>query len=124
MQIIIIGLGGFIGTVLRFLLGGLVQPENSAFPWGTLAVNLIGCLGIGVLAELSEARGLLTPQTRGFLMVGILGGFTTFSAFAHETVNSVRQGVPAVAILNVGASVGLGLAAVWAGRAIANALWG
>lgn len=121
-----IGLGGFVGTILRYVLGGLVQSGTgtSAFPWGTLTINLLGCFGIGLLAELSEARGFLRPEMRGFLMVGILGGFTTFSAFANETVNAVRGAAMGVALLNVLASVGLGLIAVWAGRMIAHAIWG
>ena len=126
MQLLLIGLGGLVGTVLRYLLGGWVQQSagGSIFPWGTLAVNLIGCFGIGLLAELGEARGFLRPEMRGFLMVGVLGGFTTFSAFANETVNALRDAAMAIATLNVVASVGLGLAAVWAGRVVAHAIWG
>jgi fluoride exporter len=126
VRLLIIGLGGFMGTILRYVMGGLVQSGagNSAFPWGTLAINVIGCFGIGMLAELSEARGFLRPEMRGFLMVGILGGFTTFSAFANETVNAVRDAAMGIALLNVLASVGLGLVSVWAGRMIAHAIWG
>jgi fluoride exporter len=126
VRLLIIGLGGFMGTILRYVMGGLVQSGagNAAFPWGTLAINVIGCFGIGLLAELSEARGFLRPEMRGFLMVGILGGFTTFSAFANETVNAVRDAAMGIALLNVLASVGLGLVSVWAGRMIAHAIWG
>lgn len=126
MQLLLIGLGGFVGAILRYVLGGLVQSgvSGSAFPWGTLSINLLGCFGIGLLAELSEARGFLRPEMRGFLMVGILGGFTTFSAFANETVNAVRDAALDIAFLNVVASVGLGLVAVWAGRMLAHAIWG
>lgn len=126
MQLLLIGLGGFVGTILRYVLGGLVQSgvSGSAFPWGTLSINLLGCFGIGLLAELSEARGFLRPEMRGFLMVGILGGFTTFSAFANETVNAFRDAALDIAFLNVVASVGLGLVAVWAGRMLAHAIWG
>lgn len=126
MQLLLIGLGGFVGAILRYVLGGLVQSgvSGSAFPWGTMSINLLGCFGIGLLAELSEARGFLRPEMRGFLMVGILGGFTTFSAFANETVNAVRDAALDIAFLNVVASVGLGLVAVWAGRMLAHAIWG
>jgi fluoride exporter len=126
VQLLIIGVGGFVGTILRYVLGGLVQSGagSSAFPWGTLTINVLGCFGIGLLAELSEARGFLRPEMRGFLMVGILGGFTTFSAFANETVTAVRDAAMTAALLNVLASVGLGLLAVWAGRMIAHAIWG
>jgi fluoride exporter len=126
VQLLMIGLGGFVGTIMRYVIGGLIQSGagNSAFPWGTLAINLLGCFGIGLLAELSEARGFLRPEMRGFLMVGILGGFTTFSAFANETVNAMRDAAMTTALLNVLASVGLGLVAVWAGRMLAHAIWG
>lgn len=126
MQLLIIGVGGFIGTVLRYVIGGMVQggAGDSLFPSATLTINLLGCFGIGLLAELSEARGFLTAEMRGFLMVGILGGFTTFSTFANETVNAVRDGAMAIALVNVLASVGLGLIGVWAGRVVAHAVWG
>lgn len=126
MQLLMIGLGGFAGTILRYVMGGLIQSGagHSSFPWGTLTINLLGCFGIGLLAELSEARGFLRPEMRGFLMVGVLGGFTTFSTFANETVNAMRDAAMATAVLNVLASVGLGLVAVWAGRMIAHAIWG
>jgi CrcB protein len=126
VQLLIIGLGGFVGTVLRYVMGGLVQSGagSSLFPWGTLSINVLGCFGIGLLAELSEARGFLRPEMRGFLMVGILGGFTTFSAFANETVNAMRDAAMMIAAVNVLTSVALGLGAVWAGRIIAHAIWG
>lgn len=126
MQLLLIGLGGFVGTLLRYVIGGLVQSGagNSTFPWGTLTVNLLGCFGIGLLAELSETRGFLRPEMRGLLMVGLLGGFTTFSAFANETLSAARDAAVGIALLNVMASVGLGLVAVWAGRLIAHAIWG
>jgi CrcB protein len=126
VQLLMIGLGGFVGSILRYVLGGLVQggAGSSMFPWGTLTINLLGCFGIGLLAELSEARGFLRPEMRGFLMVGILGGFTTFSAFANETVNALRDAAIVIALVNVLASVGFGLIAVWAGRLIAHAIWG
>jgi len=126
VQLLLIGLGGFVGTILRYVLNGMVQSGagNSAFPWGTLTVNLLGCFGIGLIAELSEARGFLRPEMRGFLMVGILGGFTTFSAFANETVSAVRDAAMGLALLNIVASVGLGLVAVLGGRMLAHAIWG
>jgi CrcB protein len=126
VQLLLIGLGGFVGTILRHVLGGMVQSGAgpSAFPWGTLTVNLLGCFGIGLIAELSEARGFLRPEMRGFLMVGILGGFTTFSAFANETVSAVRDAAMGLALLNIVASVGLGLVAVLGGRMVAHAIWG
>ena len=122
---LLVGLGGFLGSVLRFLLGGVVQGlfRSASFPIGTLAVNALGCFAIGALSEVAETRGILSDRTRAFAVIGVLGGFTTFSAFSNETLNLFRdgQGVPAAA--NVVAQVGLGLAAVWVGRVAAYALW-
>jgi CrcB protein len=126
VRLLLIGLGGGVGSILRYLLGGLVQggTGNSAFPAGTLAVNLLGCLAIGVLAELSEARGVLSAGTRALLITGLIGGFTTFSTFANETVSAARDNTLLIAAGNVLLSVVLGLAAVWLGRLLAHAVWG
>ena len=125
MRVLLVGLGGFVGSVLRYWLSGLAQDAapRSTFPFGTLVVNVLGCIAIGVLAELAEARGFLTPERRALLMVGLLGGFTTFSAFANETVSALRDGAHAIAAMNVALSVGGCLAAVWAGRSLAHAIW-
>ena len=125
MRILFIGLGGFVGAILRYGIGGLAQRATpvAAFPFGTLIVNICGCFAIGVLAQLIEARGTLHPNTRVFLTIGLIGGFTTFSAFANETLDGFRHGLAGLAIANVVLSVGLGLVAVWAGRsAIAHVL--
>ena len=122
--LLLIGAGGAVGSVLRYLLGGLVQQRTgAAFPFGTLAVNLVGCLAIGLLSELVESRGAFDPANRAVLLVGVLGGFTTFSAFGNETLNLLRDGERMLASANVTASVILGLGAVWAGRAIAATWW-
>lgn len=125
MRVLLIGLGGFLGSVSRHWLGGLTQDmaPRSVFPVGTLAVNVIGCLAIGVLSELADARGVFSPDTRAFLIVGLLGGFTTFSAFANETVSSIRDGSFGLALANVLLSVGACLLAVWAGRTLAHSVW-
>ena len=117
----LVAIGGGVGAVLRYWLGAAVQGSAAAasFPLGTLVVNVCGCFAIGVLAELAERRGL-SAEARAFLMVGILGGFTTFSAFANESVNAVRAGAAAVGALNVASSVILCLAAPWAGRSLAS----
>jgi CrcB protein len=111
--------------VLRYWLSGVVQGfvPRSSFPYGTLAVNLTGCLVIGLLAELAEARGFLGPETRALLFVGLLGGYTTFSAFANETVSALRDGATTAAVINILMTVGGCLAAVWAGRAFAALVW-
>ncbi|MSS72628.1 MAG: fluoride efflux transporter CrcB [Candidatus Latescibacteria bacterium] len=122
-RLLLVGTGGFIGSVLRYLASGFVQQGTVQFPYGTLAVNLAGCLTIGFLSELAEAYGVFTPETRSFVFVGILGGFTTFSAFGNETVNLLRDGEGLLALANVGAHVVLGLGAVWAGRALPHLIW-
>jgi len=121
VTVLLVALGGGFGAVLRYWLGSAVQGSAPAgsFPLGTLVVNVSGCFAIGVLAELAERRGLST-EARAFLMVGILGGFTTFSAFANESVNAVRAGAAAAAVLNVASSVILCLVATWAGRSLSS----
>jgi len=121
VTVLLVALGGGFGAVLRYWLGSAVQGSAPAgsFPLGTLAVNVCGCFAIGVLAELAERRGL-SAEARAFLMVGILGGFTTFSAFANESVNAVRAGAAAAAVLNVASSVILCLVATWAGRSLSS----
>ena len=123
--LIFIGLGGFIGSVTRYLVSGAVQQLTSSidFPYGTLAVNLIGCFAIGFLSQLAEARGLFTSESRAFVFVGILGGFTTFSTFGNETFNFLIDGETLAAFVNVAAQIVLGLGAVWLGRALAYAIW-
>jgi CrcB protein len=124
-KLLLIGAGGFIGSILRYLVSGFAQTlsQSIAFPYGTLAVNVLGCFCIGFLSELFDARSLIGPDTRAFLVVGILGGFTTFSAFGNETMNLIREGDAALALMNVGAQVLLGLGAVWAGYTLAYVIW-
>jgi len=120
---IVVGLGGFIGASARYLLGGFVYKWVPAtFPWATFLINVTGCFGIGFLAVLAEERMTLAPGGRLFLMVGVLGGYTTFSTFGYETIALVREGSLASAALNVVGQVVLGLVAVWAGAAAARVL--
>ena len=90
---------------------------------GTLAVNLTGCFVIGFLSQLADAREVFTPESRAFVFVGILGGFTTFSTFGNESINLFRGGENIYGFAYVGAHVLLGLGAVWLGRAVAFVLW-
>ena len=113
-------LGGGLGASLRFLMGELLRPMlKSGFPWPTLAVNLIGCALAGLLAE---RFGLNNPEHpwRAFILVGVLGGFTTFSAFGLESLTLVQQGRILPATLYVLASVLGGLLAVWLGFGLAR----
>ena len=120
-----IGVGGFIGSVLRYLVSGYVQQisQSVQFPYGTLMVNVVGCFIIGFLSQLADARGVFTAELRAFVFIGILGGFTTFSTFGNETMNFLREGENFPALVNVGAHIVLGLGAVWLGRNVAYLIW-
>ena len=122
MTALLVALGGALGAVLRYWISAALQGNAAAgaFPWGTFVVNLSGCFLMGIVSALAERQAYLTADARAFLAVGVLGGFTTFSAFANETANAVRSGAPQVAALNVLASVVLCLAAVWLGRLAAG----
>ena len=124
-SIIFVALGGALGSVFRFLLSTWTQAISKSidFPYGTLAVNLIGCFVIGFLAQLAEERGAFTPESRALMFVGILGGFTTFSSFGNETINLLRDGKTFNALANVGANVIFGLILVWLGRTVAYWIW-
>jgi CrcB protein len=123
--LLLIALGGALGSVLRYLFSGYVQDwsRSAGFPFGTLAVNVLGCFIIGSLSQLADARGVFTSEARALVFVGVLGGFTTFSTFGNESINLLRAGENGPALLYVGAHVLLGLGAVWLGRAAAFAIW-
>src|SRR5262245_19099482 len=124
MRILLVGVGGFVGSVLGYWLSGVAQTaRRSAFPLGTLTVNVVGCFVIGVLSELADTRGFLSSDARALLVIGLIGGFTTFSAFANETVNALRDGTVVIASANVVVSVIVGLLAVWGGRAAVHLIW-
>jgi CrcB protein len=125
VNILLVALGGALGSVSRYLLGTWTQSASKSidFPYGTLTVNLIGCFVIGFLSQLAEARGVFTSETRALVFIGVLGGFTTFSSFGNDTINLLRDGETFNALLNVGANVILGLALVWFGRTVAYWVW-
>lgn len=120
-KIFLIGAGGFFGAILRYLVSGFVQllAKSIAFPYGTLAVNFIGCLMIGFLGRYADTYGIFIPEIRVLVFIGFLGGFTTFSTFGNETVALLRDGNNVPALLNIGAHIILCLGAVWAGQAFA-----
>jgi len=126
MKVLLVGCGGFLGAVARYLLGGAVHRlvQAPVFPFGTLVVNVSGCLAIGFLGGLADERGALSPEARVFLLIGILGGYTTFSSFGYETFQLLRDGEMLPAVANVLLQVVIGLAAVWAGHSVVRLIWG
>lgn len=114
-------LGGGLGSLLRYLVQGWSQRFTAGvFPIGTLVVNVVGCFAIGVLATAPFAR----PEYRTGLIVGVLGGFTTFSAFGWETFSLANDRQTLIAFANILLSVALGLAAVWLGYRLAERVFG
>ena len=116
----VVGSGGFLGALARYGLSGMVHRHlpYTTFPFGTLMVNLSGCLIIGVIAGLAESRQLFGPEFRAFALIGVLGGFTTFSTFGYETFAMLRDGEYFRSVANVGMNVILGLALVGLGYAL------
>lgn len=117
--------GGAIGSLFRYLLQGWGQRvANGTFPLGTLIVNVIGCFVIGVLSMLFTGPLPIRAEYRVGLLVGVLGGFTTFSSFGWETFAMANEGQGMGAIMNLLLSVTLGMAAVWIGYRLAERLYG
>ena len=125
LKLFLAGIGGFVGSILRYSVSGFVQDFSRSidFPYGTLAVNLLGCFAIGFLSQLAESRGYFSAETRTLVFIGVLGGFTTFSAFSNETINLWREGETLLASMNVAAHLVLCLGAVWVSRALAYQIW-
>lgn len=120
---IFIGLAGLTGTLLRYWLAGIVaRQQGENFPWGTLTVNLVGCFLAGVVFQLTEERFLLSPNARTIILIGLLGGFTTFSSYGLQTFVLLRNGQFGLASINVAASNVLGLLMVWVGYVVIKAL--
>jgi len=113
-NIVLVGMGGFAGSVLRYLVSGWSQGwmKSAVFPIGTATVNILGCLLIGLLGGWVENTQLFAPQLRLFLFLGVLGGFTTFSTFGYETMAMVRDGELLLAFANVAGQLIFGFAAV------------
>lgn len=124
-KILLIGLGGGLGAILRYYLGGYVQQlgNNFTFPIGTVIVNLLGCLVIGLLSQLADSRSVFTPEARLFVFIGLLGGFTTFSTFGNESINLLREAENGPAFWYVSLHLFGGLGAVWLGRILAFLIW-
>ncbi len=121
-KIMAVGLGGFVGAVSRFWVSGLAQRMSDRFPLGTLSVNLLGSFILGLLATLFLEKVIVGQELRLFLLVGLLGAFTTYSTFSLETLNLLRSGEWLFAGFNIVLNVMGALIAVWAGVSIAK-LW-
>ena len=114
-------MGGALGSVARYLLSTFVlRATGSLFPIGTFVVNVAGCLAFGAIAGAASQRVQIAPELRLFLLVGILGGFTTFSSYAFESLSLVRDGQFLAASINIVGQVVAGLAGMWAGYVITN----
>jgi len=118
-QILFIGFGGFLGAIMRYAVTHWTRGLSTAsgFPYGTLTVNLLGCLLIGALSVVADTHNLLSPGARAFLMIGFLGAFTTFSTFGLESHDLFHSSGSIKAALNIGLHVVLGLICVIIGRA-------
>ncbi len=114
--IFIVGTGGFVGSVLRYLVQVFMEKGlMSTFPWGTFVANIAGSFIIGIVYALAEKGNLMNSEWRLFLAVGICGGFTTFSSFAYNNMMMLKEGVYGQFFLNVGGSLFLGIMAVYLG---------
>jgi len=124
MKYLMVGLGGFLGAVARFWLGGYVQNRLGAlFPYGTFIINMSGSFLVGFIVTVLAENAHWSANWRYLIPIGFIGAYTTFSTFEYETLRSMQEGQFAVAFLNVILSVTVGFAAVWlgvvAGRAVA-----
>jgi CrcB protein len=118
-----VGLGGFLGAVSRYWVSGLAQRLSDRFPFGTLSVNLLGSFILGVLATLFLEKIIVSQEMRLFVLVGLLGAFTTYSTFSLETLNLMRSGEWLFAGFNILINVLGTLIAVWAGVGVAKLWW-
>jgi CrcB protein len=124
-QLFIVAVVGAIGSVLRYKLGGFALHHTQAcnFPVSTFSINVVGCFVIGILAALVEHHDLFSPSMRLLLFTGLLGGFTTFSAFGYETAFLLRRGLVSTATGYMSLSVSCGLAAVFVGMKLIDQFW-
>jgi len=109
LTLVLVGAGGFLGAIARYLVSGWVQNSTSSFPWGTLAVNFIGCILIVLLMGITENRQWFSPEIRALALIGVLGGFTTFSTFGYETFSLLKSGQLLSAAANIMIQMSLGI---------------
>ncbi len=125
LKILLVGIGGAIGALLRYLISGYIQDLSHSinFPYGTIAVNIIGRCLIGIFSQLVDSQAGITAEMRLLLMVGLLGSFTTYSTFGNETVTLLQDHRLFLAFINVGTHIFLGLLAVVLGRFMIITIW-
>lgn len=122
IKILLIGLAGFAGTIGRYWLSGVVARRyGETFPLGTLTVNLVGCFLVGLLFYLMQERYVVNQNVRSMVLIGLLGGFTTFSSFGLQTFTLLQDREMALALVNFAVSNVMGLFLVWAGYTLAKA---
>ena len=122
-KLFLIGLAGFIGTLSRYWLSGVVARRyGETFPLGTLVVNLVGCFLVGLLFYLLQERFLVNQTVRTVILIGFLGGFTTFSSFGLQTFTLLQDGEVGLAVLNLSVANVLGLFLVWVGYTLAKVI--
>ncbi len=125
MTYLLVAAGGALGATARYVIADLVHRVASPFfPWGTFIVNVTGCFAFGLVAGVADARGAIGPSTRAFVLVGILGGYTTFSSFTFETMELLRAGQVPAAVANGVGQVTAGMLAFWAAWTLAHAVVG
>jgi fluoride exporter len=117
LKLLLIGIGGFIGSISRYLLEGIVSRHTTiSFPYGTLVVNVLGCFLIGLFFGVAEGKLLFNINVRSFIVIGLFGGFTTFSTFSYETFSLFKEGEIFFAISNIAISIIIGILALWGGH--------
>jgi len=122
-RLIFIGVAGFAGTLMRYWLSEWIAKRfGEIFPTGTLVVNLLGCFLAGLLFYLMFERYLISPTVRTVVLIGLLGGFTTFSSFGLQTFTLLREGEMGLALFNIAISNMGGLLMVWVGYSLAKIL--
>jgi CrcB protein len=119
IRTMLVAAGGLLGSVARYWLSGIVQQASGAgFPFGTLAVNILGSFVVAFVMTLSLERGMIQANARTFLTIGLCGGFTTMSTFSYETVALLRDGEMGLGLCNIAATIGSCLTAVWLGQTV------
>jgi len=121
VNLLLIAIGGALGSVARYAFStAVLRITGSLFPVGTFAVNVVGCVAFGVIAGLADRRFVFGPDARAFLLIGLLGGFTTFSSFAFESIQLLRDGQFLAAAVNIVGQVAAGIVGLWMAFAISG----